>query len=638
MSVQDYNAALKLGKRRYQSCMNKGKYPYLPVLENIISDSDIEREESLGVDQIPLRLVVGTCNAARTNAFADNFMPIMDWGTEFSAKWASLSDSQVNEGIRDPIKVYEYMNKFYVLEGNKRVSVLKFFDAVTVNAEVIRKIPKRKKNNTPIEIYYEFMEFYKATKINDIYFSNPGSFPILMKLVGIDKNKVMDEEEKRYFISCYLNFRKAYEDRGGNRFDYPVGDAFLRFIHIHDYEEVKHMTEEDMARNVGKTWEEFELLAENSAVDLLMDPVLEQKKNILSYLLPRGNNSKKLKIGFIYENTPQDSEWCYSHELGRQYIEDTFKNQIETFSMENVIPDVNDEAAIEEMIEKKTDLIFVTSSSMILSSVKKAIEHPNVKILNCSLNTSHKYIRTYYARMYEAKFLTGVLAGALSSQDKIGYVARYPVFGAVANINAFALGAKFVNPRAKIYLEWSAVKNSDIEASFKEKDIRYISDQDMITPQCSSRRFGLYNDEGIGNRQNIAMPIWHWGVFYEKLIQSIISGSWKNEDDNDKALNYWWGMSAGVIDLICSGKVPKETIRMVELFKKMICSGEFEPFSDELYDQNRRLRNKKGSRLSPEDIITMDWLLDNVVGEIPKASQLEDSARAIVMNQGIKNI
>ena len=254
-----------------------------------------------------------------------------------------------------------------------------------------------------------------------------------------------------------------------------------------------------------------------------------------------------------------------------------------------------------------------------------AIAHPDVKILNCSLNTSHKYIRTYYARMYEAKFLTGVLAGALATQNKIGYVAQYPVYGTVANINAFALGAKFVNPRAKIYLKWSSVKGINIEEEFKKEDIHYISDQDMITPQCGSRRFGLYNNEGVGNRQHIAMPVWHWGVFYEKLIQSILGGSWKKDEDSDsgRALNYWWGMSSGVVDLICSNKVPVETRRLVELF------------SDELYDQNRHLQNKKGHEMSPEDIITMDWLLDNVVGDIPAIDELDESARAIMVSQGI---
>lgn len=637
MSVQDYMSASKIGKRAYHACVNKGRYPYLPVLENIVDESDIEAEVSLGIDQIPLRLVVGTCNAGRTNAFADNFMPILDWGTEFSAKWASLSDSQKNEGIRDPIKVYEYMNKFYVLEGNKRVSVLKYFKAVTVNAEVIRKVPKYSED-PDVKIYYEFMEFYKCTKLNDIYFSNVGSFPTLMKLVGIKKGKKMDEDAKKDFVSCFLSFKNAYDARGGERFDYPAGDAFLRFIHIHGYEHVKDMLPSEMAKNVAKTWAEFELLSENSAVELRMDPTLnEPKKNILSYLLPKpGNGNKKLKVGFIYENTPQDSDWCYTHELGRQYIDDTFGDQIETLSITNVKPDKDDVAAIEMMVKNKADLIFVTSPSMIMASLKEAIAHPEVKILNCSLNTSHKYIRTYYARMYEAKFLTGLIAGALTDNDKIGYVAGYPVYGVTANINAFALGAKFVNPRAKIYLEWSSVKNSNPAEAFKREGIRYVSDQDMITPTSTARRFGLYciDDE---TTQHIAMPMWHWGAFYEKLIQSILSGSWNKEQDSDnvKALNYWWGLSADAVDLIMSTKLPAETQRMVTTFKEMISKDLFEPFADELKDQKGKVRNQKGRDLTPEQIITMDWLLDNVIGKIPELEELEEGCEPIVKAQGI---
>ena len=637
MSVQDYMSASKIGKRAYHACVNKGRYPYLPVLENIVDESDIEAEVSLGIDQIPLRLVVGTCNAGRTNAFADNFMPILDWGTEFSAKWASLSDSQKNEGIRDPIKVYEYMNKFYVLEGNKRVSVLKYFKAVTVNAEVIRKVPKYSED-PDVKIYYEFMEFYKCTKLNDIYFSNVGSFPTLMKLVSIKKEENMDEDAKKDFVSCFLSFKNAYDARGGERFDYPAGDAFLRFIHIHGYEHVKDMLPSEMAKNVAKTWAEFELLSENNAVELRMDPTLnEPKKNILSYLLPKpGNGNRKLKVGFIYENTPQDSDWCYTHELGRQYIDDTFGDQIETLSITNVKPDKDDVAAIEMMVKNKADLVFVTSPSMIMASLKEAIAHPEVKILNCSLNTSHKYIRTYYARMYEAKFLTGLIAGALTDNDKIGYVAGYPVYGVTANINAFALGAKFVNPRAKIYLEWSSVKNSNPAEAFKREGIRYVSDQDMITPTSTARRFGLYSIDDE-TTQHIAMPMWHWGAFYEKLIQSILSGSWNREQDADnvKALNYWWGLSADVVDLIMSTKLPVETQRMVTTFKEMISKDLFEPFADELKDQKGKVRNQKGRDLTPEQIITMDWLLDNVIGKIPELEELEEGCEPIVKAQGI---
>lgn len=637
MSVQDYMSALKIGKKEYNASVNRGSYPYLPVLENIVSDDDIDSEVSLGIDQIPLRLVVGTCNAARTNAFAGNFMPILEWGTEFSAKWASLSDSQVNEGIRDPIKVYEYMNKFYVLEGNKRVSVLKYFKAVTVNAEVIRKVPKAA-NTDEVKIYYEFMDFYKCTRLNDIYFSKVGSFPSLMELVGIEKDKKMPEEELQDFVSSFLNFRNAFDQRGGEKFDYPVGDAYLRFIHIHGYDSVKKMAPSQMAKNVAKTWDEFELLSEDSAVDLRMDPSSTgPKKNILNYLLPiPGPSVKRLKIGFIYENTPEDSQWCYAHELGRQYIDDTFGKQIETMSISNVRPNIDDEKAISDMVHNGADIVFVTSPAMIMASVKMAIAHPEVKILNCSLNASHKYIRTYYARMYEAKFLTGVLAGALADENKIGYVAQYPVYGTISNINSFALGAKLVNPRAKIYLEWSSRKNSDPMAEFKKENIKYISDQDMITPRCSLRRFGLYVEDE-NNTQNLAMPVWHWGVFYEKLIQSIMSGSWKYDENSDtaKALNYWWGMSSKAVDIICSTKLPAETLRLIETLKSLICEGKFEPFTGKLYDQNGKLRNDEGNELTPEDIVTMDWLLDNVVGSIPKVDELDDSAKAIVMTQGI---
>jgi len=99
---------------------------------------------------------------------------------------------------------------------------------------------------------------------------------------------------------------------------------------------------------------------------------------------------------------------------------------------------------------------------LLKASLKTAVEHTDVKILNCSLNTAHRHIRTYYARMYEPKFLMGAIAGAISSNGKIGYIADYPVWGTIANINAFALGAKMVNSRAQIYLEWTKVKQKNI--------------------------------------------------------------------------------------------------------------------------------------------------------------------------------
>uniref|UniRef100_UPI004026F579 BMP family ABC transporter substrate-binding protein n=1 Tax=Lachnospira sp. TaxID=2049031 RepID=UPI004026F579 len=494
-----------------------------------------------------------------------------------------------------------------------------------------------------VKIYYEFMDFYKATKLNDIYFSKKGSFTTLMDLVGIEPGKVMDEDAKKDLVSSYLNFRTAYESRGGDRFDFPVGDAYLRFIHIHGYDNVKHMTSDEMDKNVAKTWEEFELISDNSGVELKMDPakIEPAKKNILSYLLPisGGDSNKKLKVGFIYEKTPQTSEWCYAHELGRQYIDETFGKQIETVSITNVRPKIDDYDAIQKLIDENTDLIFVTSSAMMYASLKQAIAHPKAKILNCSLNISHKYIRTYYTRIHEAKYLTGLIAGVMSKSDRIGYVAGCPLYGVMANVNAFAMGVKAVNPDAKVYVEWNGIKDNDVEARFKELGINCISDQDMITPKKSSRKFGLYiNDDG--NIRHLAMPVWHWGVFYEKLIQSILSGSWKKEEEGDKvsALNYWWGMSSGAVDIIYGGGLNNETKKIVDLIRESIIKGEFHPFSGELRNQEGKIMNKAGETLDPDEIIEMDWLMDNIVGKIPEYDELSEEYKLLVINQGIIDV
>ena len=147
------------------------------------------------------------------------------------------------------------------------------------------------------------------------------------------------------------------------------------------------------------------------------------------------------------------------------------------------------------------------------ASVQAAIAHPEVKILNCSLNTSHRYIRTYYARMYEAKFLMGAIAGAMAENGQLAYIADYPIFGTIANINAFALGAKMVNPRAQIYLEWSTLKDVDLGIAMDnviKKGVTVVSGRDMVIPEDASRYFGLYHIEKEGPR-NLAMPLWHWG-------------------------------------------------------------------------------------------------------------------------------
>ena len=179
----EYQEALKLGKKEYKACVSQGRFPYLPVLDDILSRENIQTEQNMGLMQIPLDFVVGTATKGRTYSFAANFMPILDADTEFAFKWIALSDAQVNEGIRDPIIAYEYMNRYYVVEGNKRVSVLKYFKADSIVANVTRKIPKYSEDED-VKLYYEYMKFNQISGLNNIEFSKTGMADKLLALMG----------------------------------------------------------------------------------------------------------------------------------------------------------------------------------------------------------------------------------------------------------------------------------------------------------------------------------------------------------------------------------------------------------------------------------------------------------------------
>ena len=124
--IDCYQKALRQGQRDYREKMNAGQSPFLPVLDDILQNVPVENQIPLGQVEIPLELLVGTKTSGRTAAFASNFMPLLGLKTEFATKWINLCVSHVDEGIRDPITCYEYMGRFYVQEGNKRVSVLKY--------------------------------------------------------------------------------------------------------------------------------------------------------------------------------------------------------------------------------------------------------------------------------------------------------------------------------------------------------------------------------------------------------------------------------------------------------------------------------------------------------------------------------
>ncbi len=635
MSLAEYEKAYKSGKKDYQARLMRGQQPTLKVLDDILPSGNHYAEIPLGIVQIPIERVVGTKTGGRSNAFAGNFMPILSDSTEFAMKWENLSKSHMEAGIHDPIKAYEYMNEFYVEEGNKRVSVLKYFDAVSVRGEVIRILPPKTQEKSN-KIYYEFVDFYELSKINYVWFSNLGSFAKLQEAVGKEPKETWTDDDRLDFNFIYAKFLSEYKAKGGNKLPITAGDAFLAFITLYDYRSLADKTSNEIRELVTKSWEEFMIGGPEKKVELKMEPV-QEKTPLLNRILPI--SAPKPKIAFIYEKTPGSSAWTYAHELGRLHIEQTFSDEVSTVCYENVTQELAEET-IENAIADGCNVVFTTTPAFVKASVKCAIAHPDVRILNCSLNTAHRYIRTYYARMHEAKFLMGIIAGSMTENNRLGYIADYPILGVIASINAFALGARLVNPRAEVYLEWSRLKdNADSLEKLKEKKVSIISGKDMNIPEDSSRYFGLYSVESQYPR-NLAMPLWHWGKFYERLLRTIMSGAWKHDEsaDQPKAISYWWGMSADVVDVICSQSLPIGTKRLVKLIKDNVHREEFNPFSGILYSQTGMVQGDPDKILTAKEVIEMDWLAENVIGSIPAPVELQDAAKPVVHQQGLETV
>lgn len=630
--LDDYVKASRMAEKDFRGCVFRGEYPYLQVLDDILQNAQIEREEPLGLVDIPLDAIAGTKTEGRKAAFARNFMPLLKPETEFATKWMALCEAQETEGIRDPIKAYEYMNRFYVQEGNKRVSVMKYYGAASISGSVTRIVPKRSKDKEN-RIYYEFMDFYAHSKVNCVWFSKPGRFAKLQRLLGKRPGQMWTAEERLLFTSVYYRFERAFREKSGGKLPITAGDALLALLKIYPYDTLRDKTEQDYKKALDAIWSEVCVLTEQQAVSLSLEPK-SGSVPILARLRPEVKTT--LNVAFLHERSAETSGWTYAHELGRSHLEKAFGARVHTTMFDNIQTGLDDEETIERAIEQGSSVIFTTTPKLMDCSLKAAVRHPDVRILNCSLNMKHPYIRTYYGRVYEAKFLVGVIAGALADNNRVGYVASYPIYGMTAGVNAFALGAQMANPRCEVYLEWSSQKGHNAEELFREKEITIISGQDSALPY-GSHKIGLYHVEGE-DAKSIAMPFWHWGEFYEKIIRSVFNGTWKTEGagHTSQAINYWWGLGSGVIDVLCTRALPAGTKRLMQLLREELCAGRFHPFAGVLHTQYGETVGEEDGCLDAEQILKMDWLAENVVGVIPQFDELTDVAKPLVRLQGLR--
>ena len=163
--------------------------------------------------------------------------------------------------------------------------------------------------------------------------------------------------------------------------------------------------------------------------------------------------------------------------------------------------------------------------------------------------------------------------------------------------------------------------------------ITVCSGQDMINPGSDRRVFGV-NILKEGKLENVATAVTDWGKLYEKIIRAAINGNAIKTGKAPKSFNYWFGLDAGVVDVICSTRLENGTKRLIDLVRNDIANGSFKPFEGELYAQGGQLIQKEGI-LSPDELVSMEWLNENIIGDIPKLSELKPEARPVALLQSI---
>ena len=267
MPSEDYHKAMRQGLNEVKAAQALGEETGPRTLPDAPEKLAVRRE-SLGLAEIPVEQIDGTCNHLRGDAFSRGFYPILPADTEFAAKWSALCRIHLEEGIRDPVKVVEYLNHFYVMEGHKRVSVLKYFGAITIPATVTRLLPKPS-DDPEVAAYYEFLDFYKMTGLNFIVFRQPGEYPELLEALGRSDSDAWSAEDIYSFRAFFYMFRDAYL-RGD--WDYTgISLAFLTYIKIFGYQESCGKMPSQICEELSRIRPEIQNRLENAGTALLLE-------------------------------------------------------------------------------------------------------------------------------------------------------------------------------------------------------------------------------------------------------------------------------------------------------------------------------------------------------------------------------
>ncbi len=324
------------------------------------------------------------------------------------------------------------------------------------------------------------------------------------------------------------------------------------------------------------------------------------------------------KVGVILNGADDDRSWGQSH--ADAVAQTAHELNLEALYRENITPDTF-AGTVDELVEQGCEIIIVNSVLFADGIIPAAEKYPDVSFFHAAGVSQARNLTTFFGRIYQIRFLCGVVAGMQTKTNEIGYVAAFPYSEVNRGINAFALGVRAVNPDATVYVEWT---NSwvDDEAA-RDATERLINSRnidvmtlhtDSITPLDVAQEHGVmsigYNVDNSEYYPDtyLTAAVWEWEEFYTPYILRCLQGKFEGE-------NYWLGIDTGVVSLApLTENVDEGTVEMVQHYSEKLSSGEFDVFYGPIRDNTGALRVAEGENITDVMLLNaFDWYVEGVV-------------------------
>lgn len=344
---------------------------------------------------------------------------------------------------------------------------------------------------------------------------------------------------------------------------------------------------------------------------------------------PNGQEgTEELKVGFVYIGPIEDAGWTAAHEQGRQYMMEQLN--VESIAIESVDEGntTKVDQTLTQLVQQGYNVIFTTSYGYMDPTINVAKKYPDVTFMHCSGYKTADNVATYFGRMYQARYLSGLIAGQATQSNIIGYVAAFDIPEVIRGINAFTLGVKKVNPEAQVKVVWTyswidPAKAKEAAVSLLGIGADVITQhQDSPGPQQAAETAGKlgigYNSDmsKMAPKAVMTSPVWNWGPYYVDTIKSIEEGTW---DSTPKfgSLTYWGGLADGTVGLAPYGSmVTEDSKQLVEQEKQRIVSGEWDVFTGPIKDQSGAVKVPDGQKMTDAELLEMNWFVEGVEGTI----------------------